>query len=58
MSEQNLFGSELHILNVGTPLFQKEIARQQVPCLHVDWKPAAGGDPVLIDALDRLLEDP
>jgi len=58
MSEQNLFGSELHILNVGTPLFQKEIARQQVPCLHADWKPAAGGDPVLIDALDRLLEDP
>ena len=55
--EHTLFETKLNILNVGTPLFQKEIARQQVPCLHVDWKPAAGGDIKLIEALDRLLED-
>ncbi len=55
--EHTLFETQLNILNVGTPLFQKEIARQQVPCLHVDWKPAAGGDIKLIEALDRLMED-
>ena len=55
--EHTLFETQLNILNVGTPLFQKEIARQQTPCLHVDWKPAAGGNIKLIEALDCLLED-
>ena len=55
--EHTLFETQLNILNVGTPLFQKEIVRQQIPCLHVDWKPAAGGNIKLIEALDCLLED-
>ena len=48
----------LSFLNVGTPLFRDELEKQHVPCAHVDWKPAAGGDLRLIEALDRLLDCP
>ena len=49
---------ELKFLNVGTPLFRDELEKQRVSCAHVDWKPAAGGDIRLIEALDRLADRP
>ncbi len=49
---------QMNFLNVGTPLFQKELLRQKVPCAHVDWKPAAGGNVAIIEHLDRLMDNP
>lgn len=48
----------LNLLNVGAPLFRGELERQRIPCAQVDWKPAAGGNLALIEALDRLAERP
>lgn len=53
-----MFGGKLSFLNVGAPLFKGEIERQGTPCLQVDWKPVAGGNKQVIDALDALMEDP
>lgn len=49
---------DLKFLNVGTPLFKDELERQRVSCSHVDWKPPAGGNFQLIEALDRLTDCP
>lgn len=56
MSE--IFGKKLNFLNVGTPLFKSEIEKQNIGCLQVDWKPVAGGNIKIIEALDKLSEDP
>ncbi|MDO4572200.1 MAG: DUF1116 domain-containing protein, partial [Clostridia bacterium] len=45
MSKLNeLFTGELHVVNFGIESFYKDLESQQVPAVHVDWKPAAGGD--------------
>lgn len=49
---------DLKFLNVGTPLFKEELERQRVSCSHVDWKPPAGGNFQLIEALDKLTDCP
>lgn len=49
---------QMNFLNVGTPLFQRELLRQNIPCAHVDWKPVAGGNTKIIENLDRLMENP
>lgn len=48
---------KLHILNIGTPLFRDELRRQGAPAAHVDWKPVAGGNVKVMEALDRLAAD-
>lgn len=48
---------ELHILNVGTPLFRDELRRQGAAVAHVDWKPVAGGNEKVLEALDKLASD-
>ena len=53
-----LFKTDLKILNVGTPLFKSELERQNLRCAHVDWKPVAGGNMKIINALDNLMNDP
>ncbi|MEG1491700.1 MAG: DUF1116 domain-containing protein [Oscillospiraceae bacterium] len=55
---KELFGKKLSFLNVGTPLFKAEVEKQNTACLQVDWKPVAGGNIAVIDALDRLMADP
>lgn len=49
---------QMNFLNVGAPLFQRELLRQNIPCAHVDWKPVAGGNTKVIESLDRLMENP
>ncbi len=41
-------------VNIGVPLFAESLAQQQVPVVHVDWRPPAGGNPRLLEALRRL----
>lgn len=56
MSEgsHKLFESELRVVNIGLESFARELASLQVPVVHVDWRPPAGGDPVLAARLAAL----
>lgn len=49
---------EVAVVNVGLPMFADAIADQGRPVAHVDWRPAAGGDPAAVAALTRLAADP
>lgn len=49
-----LFGKELKLINIGTTKFKDDLELQGNEVIHVDWKPPAGGDKELIEALDKL----
>ena len=49
-----LFTSELQVVNIGLEVFYEAVRSQNVPCIHVDWKPSAGGDPRLMELLETL----
>jgi hypothetical protein len=49
-----LFNSDLKAVNMGLESFAETLRKEQVPTVQVDWRPPAGGDPDLIDALDRI----
>lgn len=51
---EELFDSELVIINVGIELFGSAIASQNVQVTQVQWKPPAGGDQEMIDILKDL----
>jgi hypothetical protein len=53
-STARLFDSPLQVVNIGLPQFADELARANVPVMHVDWKPPAGGDLELAVLLARL----
>ena len=44
----------VRVANVGVELFAESLAAQNAPVLQVDWRPPAGGDPDMIERLDRL----
>src|SRR5262245_41187911 len=44
-------------LNVGLGGFAETLAQQGVEALHLDWRPAAGGDPRAVWALAQLSAD-
>ena len=46
------------VINVGLETFAHDLADQQAPVLHVDWRPPAGGDPRLGTLLALLDDDP
>lgn len=41
-------------LNVGLESFAKDLEKQSVPVVHLDWKPLAGGNEKLIGILERV----
>ena len=49
-----LFNSELSIINLGLESFTDSVKAQGVRAVHVDWKPPAGGNPKIISLLDKL----
>jgi len=49
-----LFNSELVVVNIGLERFAESMKLQHVPCVHVEWKPPAGGDTRLIEILEKL----
>ncbi len=53
-SEPSLFGSPLHIINVGADLFADPVASQGTSLTRVAWQPAAGNTDA---ALSMLLGD-
>ncbi len=44
----------LKVVNVGLETFARDLARQGVEVIDVDWQPPAGGDPKLADLLSKL----
>ncbi|WP_455382518.1 oxamate carbamoyltransferase subunit AllG family protein [Salinispira pacifica] len=49
-----LFGTDLKVVNIGLKSFADNLTAEGVEAVHLSWKPPAGGDPGMIDLLDRL----
>ncbi len=55
MSKVNeLFNTELKVINVGLESFYKDLKKQEVAVIHVNWRPAAGGNKKMASLLSRL----
>ena len=52
----DLFKSDLNIINMGARTFADAIQLQGGRVQHVDWKPPAGGDPEIIALLAKLID--
>ncbi len=50
-----LFGSDLAVVNVGLASFARDLRRAGGTAIEVDWRPPAGGDPALLEALEACL---
>jgi FdrA protein len=51
---QQLFRSQLVVINVGPKVFAEALEKQGVEVVQVDWKPLAGGDKEMQDILSFL----
>ncbi len=50
----SLFGSDLKVVNLGLDSFAENLRANGVEVAQVRWKPPAGGDEVMLEALDRI----
>lgn len=53
-----LFQSKLNAVNLGLPSFAENLATAGAAVVQVDWRPPAGGDAVVLAALDRIEAGP
>ncbi|REB05279.1 DUF1116 domain-containing protein [Sporosarcina sp. BI001-red] len=53
---QELFTTQLNVVNVGIESFSEDLKQQNTPVTHLDWAPPGGGNQELIAALDKLEE--
>ena len=51
---QKLFKSEVSVVNVGIRSFHDDLKSQKVSSIHVNFKPAAGGNKKLASLLSKL----
>ncbi len=49
-----LFNTELLVVNIGVKSFYEDLKQQPCKALHLDWRPVAGGNKKLADALALL----
>ena len=52
--DREIFGRKLIVINVGLGDFYDALKEQGVETAQVDWRPPAGGDPELLEILDKL----
>jgi len=52
---KELLHEPLAVINVGLKGFAESLENQKIEVLQVDWIPPAGGDPEMIDLLEKLL---
>ncbi len=45
------------VINAGITAFGDDLKHQNINSLHIQWKPAAGGDPSAIAALDKIISN-
>lgn len=50
----NLLEQPIKVVNVGLEGFARELESQNVPVVHVQWTPPAGGNPKLAELLSKL----
>jgi hypothetical protein len=50
-----LFGQRLTVVNLGLASFADDLRRCRADAVQVDWRPAGGGDPAIVAALDACL---
>lgn len=51
---QELFHSELVVINVGARIFGDAVEKQGCEVLQVDWRPPFGGDKKMASILEDL----
>jgi len=56
-SLNNLFQQKINVVNVGLELFYDSLVDQNINTVHLQWKPPAGGNPMLATILSEL-DDP
>lgn len=55
MSKINeLFKTDLKVVNIGLESFYNDLKKQEVPVIHVKWRPTAGGNKKMASFLSRL----
>jgi hypothetical protein len=54
MSINDLFDSDLKVINLGLEMFADDLHRQGRTPVRMDWQPPGGGDPETLVALGRL----
>lgn len=52
--DKSFLGGDLSVINVGLDKFATELAEHNVPVVHLDWKPPAGGDAELATLLSKM----
>ena len=50
----DLLKQPIKVINVGLEGFAHDLTSQDVPVVHVQWSPPAGGNPKLADLLSKL----
>ena len=55
-SDLAMLRKDLNAINLGLESFAQNLTAQNVPVVHVDWKPPAGGNDVLIRTLSKMKE--
>lgn len=54
MNLTKLFDDSLKIVSVGTSIFNQDFDKQDITYNHLDWRPIANGNPIMIDTLLKL----
>ena len=49
-----LFKQDLLVINMGLESFYKDLRTLNVEAVQMDWRPRAGGNPKMIELLNRL----
>lgn len=44
----------IQVINVGLEFFRDELARQEIPVVHLDWHPPAQGNRAVLELLNQL----
>lgn len=51
---QTLLADGPKVVNIGLVGFAEDLRGREVPVVHVDWSPPAGGDQAMIDLLEKM----
>lgn len=54
MTEKQLFGAKLKVVNIGIETFASDLEKQGVTVIRVDWRPPASGDAEMSKLLEKL----
>jgi len=49
-----LFQQEIKIINIGLESFYKDLKKQNIKIVYLDWKPPARGNEKMLSLLDKL----